>query len=80
MPRGGPLPELTSTLLWEGLGCEGRALWTRADELGHRTMASGGLSCTCRDLARWAQMLLRGGVAASGERVLPGAWVRSILT
>ncbi|MDN6135376.1 MAG: serine hydrolase, partial [Brevibacterium sp.] len=40
----------------------------------------GAISTTLRDLARFGEMIARGGTTAEGERVLSGAWIDDIFT
>ena len=74
---GRSIAQLLGELLWRPIGAAHEALLTRVD--ADTTMASGGLSATARDLGRWGQMLLAGGVGGGGQRVLAEGWVESIL-
>jgi CubicO group peptidase (beta-lactamase class C family) len=58
---GTRLPELLSAKIWSKLGCE-QDMDAAVDPAG-AVFADGGLSATLRDLGRFGQMLLDGGVA-----------------
>ena len=70
---GGRFADLVSSLLWAPMRAEFDAEIT-VDGQGH-AMADGGFSCTLRDLARFGELMRRGG-----RGVVPRAWVRDILT
>jgi CubicO group peptidase (beta-lactamase class C family) len=75
---GAPMAELLSALVWAPMGAEHDA------ELMHDASGTavhdGGLCATARDVARFGQMLLDGGVIPDGaggtRRVAPPQWVR----
>ncbi len=69
---GTRLPELLSAKIWSRLGCE-QDMDAAVDPAG-AVFADGGLSATLRDLARFGQMLLAGGVA-QGAQVVPAWWI-----
>ncbi len=58
--------------LWRPLGAEAAAGWT-VDDRGFERMESG-FHARARDLARFGQLYLDGGMAA-GRRLLPEAWI-----
>jgi CubicO group peptidase (beta-lactamase class C family) len=72
------MPELMSELLWSRLGVEHDADIS-LDSTG-TAVHDGGVSATMRDVARFGQMILRGGRSMTGERVLSAAWIRDTLT
>jgi CubicO group peptidase (beta-lactamase class C family) len=74
---GARLPELISRDVWQPMGAEFDAEIT-VDARGN-AMADGGVCCTLRDLARFGLLMARGGRRGSTQ-VVPGAWIRDILT
>jgi CubicO group peptidase (beta-lactamase class C family) len=75
---GQPMAELISALVWAPMGAEFDARLLH-DGLG-TAVHDGGLCATARDVARFGQMLLDGGVvpdgAAGPRRVVPPRWLR----
>jgi len=74
---GARFAELCSALLWRPMGAEFDAEVT-VDAHGN-AMVDGGICCTLRDLARFGQLMLRGGRAGT-RQVVPRAWIRDTLT
>jgi CubicO group peptidase (beta-lactamase class C family) len=74
---GGRFADLVSDRVWRPLGAEFDAEVT-VDGHGN-AMADGGVCCTLRDLARFGQMMLAGGVGGSG-RVISQRWIDDILS
>lgn len=66
------MPELISTLIWSRIGAE-QDMDAAVDPAG-AVFHDGGLAATLRDLGRFGQMLLDGGVAG-GEQVVPAWWL-----
>jgi CubicO group peptidase (beta-lactamase class C family) len=73
---GATLAELIERELWQPMGAEFDADVT-VDGHGH-AMADGGVCCTLRDLARFGQLWLDGGVV-DGRQVVPLEWIRDTL-
>jgi CubicO group peptidase (beta-lactamase class C family) len=73
---GAGLAELLERELWGPMGAEFDADVT-VDGHGH-AMADGGVCCTLRDLGRFGQLWLDGGVV-DGRQVVPEAWIRDTL-
>ena len=75
---GLPMAELMSELIWAPMGAEHDALLLH-DGLG-AAVHDGGLCATARDVARFGQMLLDGGLVPDGaggtRRVVPPQWLR----
>src|SRR6266566_3640463 len=75
---GRPMAELISELIWAPMGAEHDALLLH-DGLG-TAVHDGGLCATARDVARFGQMLLDGGLIPDGaggtRRVVPPQWLR----
>jgi len=75
---GRSMAELMSELIWAPMGAGRDALLLR-DGLG-TAIHDGGLSATARDVARFGQLLLDGGLMADGtgdtRRVVPPQWLR----
>jgi CubicO group peptidase (beta-lactamase class C family) len=75
---GQPMAELISALMWVPMGAEHDASLLH-DGLG-TAVHDGGLCATTRDVARFGQMLLDGGVVPDGSggtrRVVPPRWLR----
>jgi CubicO group peptidase (beta-lactamase class C family) len=69
---GERMADLISTLIWQPMGAEFDAEIT-CDRMG-TAAHDGGVSATLRDLARFGQMLLDGGVVG-GHQVVPPAWL-----
>jgi hypothetical protein len=75
---GRPMAELISALVWAPMGAEhdARLLHDGLDTAVH----DGGLCATARDVARFGQLLLDGGVVPDGtggtRRVVPPRWLR----
>lgn len=67
-----PYADVVSRDVWTPLGMEHEAN-IMLDPLGN-AVVEGGMSCTLRDLARFAMAYLGDG-SVSGRSVLPGAWV-----
>jgi len=74
---GQPYPELLSDAIWRPMGAEFDAYVT-VDRLG-APRSAGGVCTTLRDLARFGELMRRGG-AMDGRQVIPGSWVEDILT
>ena len=72
---GQRLPEVLSDCLWKPLGAADHANIT-VDKLGCST-ASGGVSASLRDYARFGKMLLDNGTV-NGKQVVPTWWVDDI--
>lgn len=69
-----PFAQVLSNQLWKPLGCEqDGAIYT--DRLG-AAPASMGLYATPRDFARLGQLMLAGGVSATGERLVSTDWIQ----
>lgn len=75
---GVAMPELMSELLWSRLGCENDAN-IGVDAHGDG-MFDGGVSAALRDLARFGEMVRRGGVSLTGIQVVPESWIRDSYT
>jgi len=75
---GRPMAELISELIWAPMGAEHDAILLH-DGLG-TAVHDGGLGATARDLGRFGQMLLDGGLvpdrAGGTRRVVPPQWLR----
>ena len=71
------LAELISRELWEPMGAEFDAEIT-VDAHGN-AMADGGVCATLRDLGRFGQLFLGGGVRGR-RRLVPASWIRDIVT
>jgi CubicO group peptidase (beta-lactamase class C family) len=75
---GRPMAELISELIWAPMGAENDALLLH-DGLG-AAVHDGGLCAIARDVARFGQMLLDGGLVPDGaggtRRVVPPQWLR----
>jgi CubicO group peptidase (beta-lactamase class C family) len=75
---GRPMAELMSELIWAPMGAGHDALLLH-DGLG-TAIHDGGLCATARDMARFGQMLLDGGLIPDGSggsrRVVPSQWLR----
>lgn len=74
---GARLAELLGRELWAPIGAE-RDASIVVDRHGY-AMAAGGMSATLRDLARFGQVWLDGGVVEERE-VIPAAWIADTLT
>ncbi len=70
---GARLPELIGRELWVPMGAEVEAC-IALDRAG-AAMASGGMSASLRDLARFGQVWVRGGAGPDGRQLVPAAWV-----
>ena len=75
---GRSYPDLLSERLWQPMGAERDAEVT-VDAAGN-ALADIGLSCTARDLARFGEMLRRGGRGGGERCVVPPAWIADILS
>ena len=75
---GRPMAALISELIWAPMGAEHDAILLH-DGLG-AAVHDGGLSATARDVARFGQLLLDGGLIPGGaggtRRVVPPQWLR----
>jgi CubicO group peptidase (beta-lactamase class C family) len=75
---GQPMAALIAELIWAPMGAEHDALMLH-DGLG-TAVHDGGLCATARDVARFGQMLLDGGLVPDGtggtRRVVPPQWLR----
>jgi CubicO group peptidase (beta-lactamase class C family) len=69
---GTRMADLIATLLWQPMGAERDAEIT-CDSVG-TGIHDGGISAIPRDLARFGQLLLDGGVA-DGREILPASWL-----
>jgi CubicO group peptidase (beta-lactamase class C family) len=70
---GTRLPQLLERELWQPMGAEFDADVT-VDAVGN-AMADGGVCATLRDVARFGQLWLDGGVI-DGRQLVPEAWIR----
>ncbi|MGX9350135.1 serine hydrolase domain-containing protein [Shimia sp. W99] len=70
---GVPIAEYLATRLWDRLGVEGdmHVLIDRAGE----PVVFGGMFMQLRDMARIGQMVLDGGCAPDGTRIVPSGWL-----
>ena len=73
---GRPFTELLHDQLWSQLGAQHDASVTI--DAAHFPMASGGISVTLRDLARFGRMLLDAGRGPEGTDVVPPVWIDDI--
>jgi CubicO group peptidase (beta-lactamase class C family) len=62
--------------LWAPMGARGGASVT-VDGVG-AARAAGGVSVTARDLARFGQLVLDGGITADGRELVPRGWVEDM--
>lgn len=75
---GQPFSIVTSEYVWSKIGAA-HAAQVCQDRWGG-SIADGAISTTLRDLARFGEMIARGGTTAGGERVLSAEWVDDIFT
>lgn len=79
LERAGGLPfaRMLSEWVWRPMGAE-REAWVTLDSFGAPRTA-GGVCMTTRDLARFGEMMRRGGVA-NGRQIIPAWWVDDLRT
>ncbi|MGO2862338.1 MAG: serine hydrolase domain-containing protein [Brevibacterium sp.] len=75
---GQPFSVVTSEYVWSKVGAA-HAAQVCQDRWGG-SIADGAISTTLRDLARFGEMIARGGTTVDGERVLSAAWIDDIFT
>ncbi|HCG56079.1 MULTISPECIES: serine hydrolase [Brevibacterium] len=75
---GQPFSVIASEYVWSKIGAA-HAAQVCQDRWGG-SIADGAISSTLRDLARFGEMIARGGTTAEGERVLSGQWIDDIFT
>jgi CubicO group peptidase (beta-lactamase class C family) len=75
---GEKMASLISRLIWVPMRADWNAEMT-CDSLG-TAIHDGGMCATVRDLSRFGQMLLSGGVSLGGEQVVPADWLRTTWT
>lgn len=75
---GQPFSVIASEYVWSKIGAA-HAAQVCQDRWGG-SIADGAISTTLRDLARFGEMIARGGTTAEGERVLSGQWIDDIFT
>jgi CubicO group peptidase (beta-lactamase class C family) len=73
---GTPFAQLLSEKLWQPMGAEHDAFVTVDAKGAART--AGGITATLRDLARFAELMRKGGVA-NGKPIVPQNWITDIL-
>lgn len=72
---GARMSDLLSELIWIPMGADWDAELT-CDSVG-TGIHDGGMCATARDLARFGQTLLTGGLAATGRQVVPEDWLHA---
>jgi CubicO group peptidase (beta-lactamase class C family) len=73
--RGNHVATWLAQHLWQPIGAEFHASWSLdSRRCGFEKMSSGINACPI-DLLKIGQLVLRGGVAESGERLLPASWI-----
>ena len=75
---GQPFSIVASEYVWSKIGAA-HAAQVCQDRWGG-SIADGAISTTLRDLARFGEMIARGGTTDNGERVLSAEWVEDIFT
>lgn len=75
---GQPFSVIASEYVWSKIGAA-HAAQVCQDKWGG-SIADGAISTTLRDLARFGEMIARGGTTADGRRVLSGQWIDDIFT
>ncbi|WP_152346931.1 serine hydrolase domain-containing protein [Brevibacterium sp. CFH 10365] len=75
---GQPFSIVASEYVWSQIGAA-HAAQVCQDRWGG-SIADGAISATLRDLARFGEMIARGGTTSGGERVLSAEWVDDIFT
>lgn len=75
---GQPFSVIASEYVWSKIGAA-HAAQVCQDRWGG-SIADGAISTTLRDLARFGEMIARGGTTAEGERVLSEQWIDDIFT
>ncbi|MFE1084114.1 serine hydrolase domain-containing protein [Brevibacterium sediminis] len=75
---GQPFSIVASEYVWSRIGAA-HAAQVCQDRWGG-SIADGAISATLRDLARFGEMIARGGTTDNGERVLSAEWVEDIFT
>ncbi|MGO0602977.1 serine hydrolase domain-containing protein [Brevibacterium linens] len=75
---GQPFSIVASEYVWSRIGAA-HAAQVCQDRWGG-SIADGAISATLRDLARFGEMIARGGTTDNGERVLSSEWVDDIFT
>lgn len=75
---GQPFAVLASQYVWSKIGAA-HAAQVCQDRWGG-SIADGAISTTVRDLARFGEMIARGGTTANGERVLSRTWIDDIFS
>jgi CubicO group peptidase (beta-lactamase class C family) len=75
---GQPFSIVASEYVWSRIGAA-HAAQVCQDRWGG-SIADGAISATLRDLARFGEMIARGGTTDNGERVLSAEWVDDIFT
>ncbi len=75
---GQPFSIVASESVWSRIGAA-HAAQVCQDRWGG-SIADGAISATLRDLARFGEMIARGGTTDNGERVLSAEWVDDIFT
>ena len=75
---GQPFSIVANEYVWSRIGAA-HAAQVCQDRWGG-SIADGAISATLRDLARFGEMIARGGTTENGERVLSAEWVDDIFT
>ncbi|WP_309131419.1 serine hydrolase [Brevibacterium sp.] len=75
---GRPFAVVASEFVWSKIGAAHSAQVCQ-DHWGG-SIVDGAISATLRDLARFGEVIARGGVTATGQRVLSQAWIDDIFT
>jgi CubicO group peptidase (beta-lactamase class C family) len=75
---GEPVSAWLEQRLWQPMGAEFAASWSLDSRAGGLEKMESGLNARPVDVLKLGQLVLRGGVADSGERLLPACWIERI--